>query len=295
MIFGYLCLAAEIFAAVSPDSASGAGIAGSEGATHILPLQLSLTGDHAGAAVEYRRLALAADSAEVRAVWRWAAALEHLRAGAPGPADRTLDRAELDGVPTVPLRLLRAKIAEAAGDRGAAVFYWRGVFDDPNAEPEARSVCSRLAAAVLVRENRVEEARCALESSPADESARLARLVAVEEAPRRAPWLGGLLGLVPGLGYAYSGEYGNAARSLILNGIFIGLMVFAAREEQWAAFGVAGFFEVTWYSGSVYGGIDAAHRWNRRILDEAADDIRGSAGWSVEMDELPRLVLKYRQ
>ena len=35
----------------------------------------------------------------------------------------------------------------------------------------------------------------------------------------KKPWLGGVLGLVPGLGYVYSGEYANAARSLILNGL----------------------------------------------------------------------------
>ena len=34
-------------------------------------------------------------------------------------------------------------------------------------------------------------------------------------------WLGGILGIIPGLGYAYSGEYSNAARSLILNSLFI--------------------------------------------------------------------------
>ncbi|MBN1558006.1 MAG: membrane protein insertion efficiency factor YidD [Lentisphaerae bacterium] len=88
----------------------------------------------------------------------------------------------------------------------------------------------------------------------------------METAPpaRRSPRLGGILGLVPGLGYAYSGEYANALRSLLLNGIFIWGMVETAGEEQWGGFAVISFFELTWYSGSIYGGIDAAHRFNAR-------------------------------
>ena len=71
------------------------------------------------------------------------------------------------------------------------------------------------------------------------------------------PWVGGVLGLVPGLGYVYSGEFANGARSLILNGLFIWGMVETAEREQWAAFSVLTFFEFTWYSGSIYGGAEA--------------------------------------
>ena len=71
---------------------------------------------------------------------------------------------------------------------------------------------------------------------------------------------GGVLGLVPGLGYAYSGEYANAVRSLILNSLFIWGMVETADDDQWGLFALVTFGEFTWYSGSIYGGIDAAHR-----------------------------------
>ena len=65
--------------------------------------------------------------------------------------------------------------------------------------------------------------------------------------------MGGLLGLVPGLGYAYSGEHANALRCLILNGLFIFGMVHTAENDDWGAFSVISFFELTWYSGSIYG------------------------------------------
>jgi hypothetical protein len=99
--------------------------------------------------------------------------------------------------------------------------------------------------------------------------------------------------MVPGLGYAYSGEYANALRSLILNGVFGFGMWHTAREEQWGAFGVITFCEFTWYSGSIYGGIDAAHRYNRERLEEAAEAIRGGADFEPDVAAWPLLRLKF--
>jgi hypothetical protein len=78
---------------------------------------------------------------------------------------------------------------------------------------------------------------------------------------------------VPGAGYWYSGEVANGFRSLILNGLFLAAMAYAAEEDHWGAFAGLAFFEITWYSGSIYGGIDAAHRYNRRGVESCVDDI----------------------
>ena len=84
------------------------------------------------------------------------------------------------------------------------------------------------------------------------------------------------LGLVPGLGYAYSGEWGNMVRSMVLNGLFGWAMYECADRDEWGLFAVATFFELTWYTGSVYGGVDAAHRYNRERLEDAAAALRGT-------------------
>ena len=118
--------------------------------------------------------------------------------------------------------------------------------------------------------NSADDARAALEGDPNAEA--LERYLAGRD---KSPRLGGLLGIVPGLGYAYSGEYGNALRSLLLNGLFGWAMFATAEDDQWALFAVATFFELTWYTGSIYGGIDAAHRHNRERLDSAVREIRG--------------------
>jgi hypothetical protein len=102
-----------------------------------------------------------------------------------------------------------------------------------------------------------------------------------------------VLGLVPGLGYVYSGEFANGARSLILNGLFIWGMVETAEREQWAAFSVLTFFEFTWYSGSIYGGVDAAHRYNQRRLDAAVSGVGGGRRLGPDVARVPVVVLGF--
>lgn len=258
-----------------------------------LPRELARAGDHGGAAIEYRRLSLASETPAERAGWAWAAAREHWRDGRAQLADRMLDRAEVDGVDPIPLRLLRAEAAAAAGDLSAASFFWQSVADDDGAPEAARVFSSRRAAAALIRQDRPDDAARRLRAAPVEESSRLAAVEEVRAAPRKRPIVGGVLGLVPGLGYAYSGEYANAGRSFLLNALFMGFMALAARDDNWGAFGVASFFELTWYSGSIYGGIDAAHRWNRRLLDDAGARIEEGLRWDADEAAFPLLRLRF--
>jgi hypothetical protein len=92
----------------------------------------------------------------------------------------------------------------------------------------------------------------------------------------------------------YSGEWSNGARSLLLNGIFIFGMVYTANDGQWGAFAAITFFEITWYSGSIYGGVDAAHRYNRRRLEACAAVFREGADLDPDASALPGLLLRYR-
>ena len=98
---------------------------------------------------------------------------------------------------------------------------------------------------------------------------------------------------MPGLGYVYSGEYANAARSLILNGLFLWGMAETADEDLWGAFAVLTFAEFTWYSGSIYGGIDSAHRHNQRRLDSAANELRGEKRLAPDLGQVPLVSLKF--
>ena len=128
---------------------------------------------------------------------------------------------------------------------------------------------------------------------PGDDDEALAALAAYGAGRDRSPRTGGLLGIIPGLGYLYSGEYGNATCSLILNALFIYGMVDTAREVQWGGFGIITFFELTWYTGSIYGGFDAAHRCNQERLLTVADEIESNQELRAGFRQLPIIALRY--
>lgn len=262
--------------------------------TLALALELSAQRDHSGAAVEFRRLALQADEASARAAYFWSAGWEYAQAEDAPRAESMLDRAEeADPEASRAANLLRGELALQHRRPAEAAFFYESVLT--SAEDEAlRALAARRLAAARLREGRAGEARAALQGAPGDQSAGLQAIREFEEGRDKHPRVGGWLGVVPGLGYAYAGEYANAARSLILNGLFLWGMSNTAEDHDWGAFAVITFFEFTWYSGSIYGGIDASHRYNRARLQRAADRISGGVAFAPDYDQLPALHLRVR-
>lgn len=173
-----------------------------------------------------------------------------------------------------------------------ASFYSQSLLDSSAANDLRVLAAGKLAAARL-RQKNVPAAREALAKSPASLDEATAALDAYAAGRDKKPKIGGLLGMIPGFGYFYSGEVANGFRSIILNGLFLYGMVDTADNDQWGAFAVITFFEFTWYSGSIYGGIDAAHRYNRNRLDSAVNTINGKAGFEPDYRQLPTLVLQF--
>ena len=233
------------------------------------------SGDGSAAALEYRRLEADADpaDAELRGSLLVAAADAYRADGAWERMGRVLDRAEADSAVRRPvddeLLLLRMLRSEGLGEWASAA-EWGETLAESRRDPAESARVSRLAAADWLLAGSPAEARRAT-----DDPAALDAIGRWERGSDRSPTVGGLLGLVPGLGYAYSGEWGNAFRSIVLNGLFGWAMYECAAHDEWGLFAVSTFFELTWYTGSIYGGIDAAHRYNRERLEGAARDVRG--------------------
>lgn len=85
-----------------------------------------------------------------------------------------------------------------------------------------------------------------------------------DELPRKSPVLAGALStVVPGAGHVYTGRFRDGVMALLLNGAFLvtGIEAVAAGNE--AVAGLLFFFEAAWYSGSIYGAVSAAHKYNR--------------------------------
>ena len=264
---------------------TGAAVAGGSGgaqppvrweASLALAEEFLSSGDASAAALEYRRLEADADpaDAELRGSLLVAAADAYRADGAWERMGRVLDRAESDAALRRPfdseLLFLRMRRSEGLREWASAA-EWGETLAESRRDPAESARVSRLAAADWLLAGSPAEARRAT-----DDPAALAAIGRWEKGSDKSPTVGGLLGLVPGLGYAYSGEWGNMVRSMVLNGLFGWAMYECAAHDEWGLFAVTTFFELTWYTGSIYGGVDAAHRYNRERLEDAAAALRGT-------------------
>ncbi len=79
---------------------------------------------------------------------------------------------------------------------------------------------------------------------------------------------GAMSALIPGSGHVYAGHYGDGITSLLLNGLFIAGTVVAIDQKNYAVAGVTGLIGLPFYIGNIYGGVNAATKWNLGIRKE---------------------------
>ena len=255
-----------------------------------LPEQLIHEKQYRSAAIEYRRLALSATEDNQKAGYYWAAAyiyhLNHDDTLAIKMLDFSEDAAALYEKETTLLRLDCA-IAEKRIDE--ATFYAESLA--LSATNKLKHIAKSRRAKLAIMNHNPEFAKTLLPTDANKETT--AAIQTYSDEKDKSPRLGGLLGMIPGLGYAYSGEYANALRSLIMNGLFIYAMVETADDDNWGAFSVITFFEITWYTGSIYGGVDSAHRHNRNRLQACIQVIDDQSQFKPNLKKMPAITLKY--
>jgi len=78
----------------------------------------------------------------------------------------------------------------------------------------------------------------------------------------------GLLAIVPGLGYAYSGHYQTALASLVVNGLLFWATVDAFRDGDDAEGAITSVFALGFYLGNITGSAASARRYNDYRLRE---------------------------
>lgn len=111
---------------------------------------------------------------------------------------------------------------------------------------------------------------------PAADAELIARYRAL---PEKSPATAGLLSAVlPGSGHLYVDRPRDGAVAFLLNAAFIWGTWEAAKNEEWALTGILGACELFWYSGTIVGAVNGAHKWNRReeerFFDEALANSR---------------------
>lgn len=101
--------------------------------------------------------------------------------------------------------------------------------------------------------------------------------------PEKSPVLAGIFSVIPGGGYLYVGRYRDAA---IAFGVNAALM--AAAWESWEndleiLGGVIALADLGFYTGSIYGGISSAHKYNQRWYDAFMDKLAAERRISLSL------------
>jgi len=81
--------------------------------------------------------------------------------------------------------------------------------------------------------------------------------------PQKNSKVAGLLAIVPGLGYVYSGHYQTGIASLVVNSLLFWAAYDSFCDEKEAQGIIISIFSVGFYFGNVYGSIQSADRYNK--------------------------------
>ncbi len=105
--------------------------------------------------------------------------------------------------------------------------------------------------------------------------------------PRKSPLLAGVLSVVPGAGHVYIGEPVTGVAAFIWNGLFGYALYESIRREQLGVAVLLGVLESLWYSGTIFGAVSGAQKYNRDVRREALDRLRAEYDDHPERWPLP--------
>jgi tetratricopeptide (TPR) repeat protein len=179
----------------------------------------------------------------------------------------------------------------------ARAFYKRGMLKQsagildqliPELEdPDLRGHALYLSGCARLKIGEAHKARTAFEGVGADHqlagragwlSAQMERM---EDLPEKSPVLAGMLSLVPGLGHIYLGEYAVAFTAFCWNGLFGFATYDAFQRGHWGVGALLAALELLWYSGTIYGAVSGAHRYNRDARLNFYDELEERAGLDI--------------
>ncbi len=86
-------------------------------------------------------------------------------------------------------------------------------------------------------------------------------------AQKKSPFTAQMLGVIPGGGYAYLGQYQSAITAFSVNALFIGTAAYFFLNGNVPAGVLTTSFEAGWYFGSIYGAGQAAKTYNERLYE----------------------------
>lgn len=95
-----------------------------------------------------------------------------------------------------------------------------------------------------------------------------------EATQKKSPTLAASLSaILPGSGQIYAGRKKDGLMSFLVNGLFIAGTVAAVNNENYALAAIVGGVGLPFYIGNIYGGANAAKKWNLSLSKQLRDDL----------------------
>jgi outer membrane protein assembly factor BamD (BamD/ComL family)/TM2 domain-containing membrane protein YozV len=96
----------------------------------------------------------------------------------------------------------------------------------------------------------------------------------VHTLPEKSPSLAGAFSaILPGAGLLYTERPMDALVAFLLNSTFICAAIELFQHDNYVAGGIVTFFEIGWYTGTIYSSVNSAHKYNKRMKDNFIMDL----------------------
>ena len=96
----------------------------------------------------------------------------------------------------------------------------------------------------------------------------LSVLKELESQKRKNATLAGVLSIIPGCGYLYTGHKGSALTSFAINSLLVYATYTSVKSRNYGWAGVCGFLSLSFYIGNINGAIHSAGRYNRKKREQ---------------------------
>ena len=104
--------------------------------------------------------------------------------------------------------------------------------------------------------------------------------------PHKDPLVAGALSLIPGLGHMYLGMWNVGIAALTWNALFSFATVWSIATNQWGVAAVLGVFEMSWFSGTMFGALNGAMRYNHDVEQNWIDEVIGAFDRSRRLESV---------
>ena len=154
-------------------------------------------------------------------------------------------------------------------------------------DPDLKGYALYLAACVALKQGEGARAKAAWLALPvghplAERALLLAGTVGrLDQLPHKSKALAGLLSMVPGLGHLYLGEPAIALTAFVWNGLFGFAAYDAFRRQSYGVGTLLAVLELLWYSGTIYGAVAGAERYNRDAQQNFLEALDRQAGLDI--------------